>query len=672
MSPARSKSIKGLITLSSLIGMLLITNNSQAQISSPQMDNNAAKDSSRIQILHISKLRERSTSAGIFRDLEGEVHLRQKNMDLWCDKGFIKPNKQVEASGKVHLQQEDSIHVYSDTLYYDGFTRIAQLHQNVRLVDTNMVLYTDLLNYDLNTKRAVFPNFTQIRSDSTLMTSKRGFYEVKRHRAHFEDSVRIENPNFSLKTDSLDYDTQTEIAYFLGPTTVNNPDKRVYCEDGYYDTKRNYAALYQNAQFENYEAGKQETARGDTILYDGEKDNYFLIGNAFYQNETQEVYADTIYIDNKQQAFSFMGNPKFVSRDSTEGQSINAVYSYYDDKSKTMVFRERVRIRQESQLIACDSLDYNTETKEGWAQGAVVWDDTAAKVQIRCEEAFYNDSTKFLLAHRQPVLRTIIDADTLWLRADTLWSYPDSSSTENRNIKAYHQVLIYKSDLQVRCDSLHYNGSDSTFRFFQKPILWVDGTQFIADTIDIQLRENQIYQLRLFENSFIVNTNDSVYFNQIKGRNVISFFEEGQLDRMTVFETGETVYYAVDDNNQYIGVNDVDCQDMHLFFEDKSVRSIRFEVTPSAVFYPMHQVNHLSLQLPGFQWLDSLSIRSKDELINFRTTTKVIDSLTISKDSTIKLPIKDTSSLNDNNPLPLRDTPASTSKPRTNKALKED
>jgi lipopolysaccharide export system protein LptA len=470
-------------------------------------------------------------------------------------------------------------------------------------------------------------------SDSTILTSKRGYYEVKQHRAHFEDSVRIDNPNFALKADSLDYDTQSEIAYFLGPTEVFNPDKKVYCEDGFYDTKRNYAALYQNAQFENYEDGKEEIAKGDTILYDGQKDEYFLIGHAFYQNETQEVYADTIYIDNKRQKFSFVGHPRFISRDSTEGQSIDAAYSFYDEKTKRMLFRERVRIRQETQLISCDSLDYNIETKEGWAQGAVVWEDTAAKVQIQCEEAFYNDSTKFLLAHRQPILRSIIDADTLWLRADTLWSFPDTTFKNTRNINAYHDVRIYKSDLQVRCDSLYYNGLDSTFQFYQNPILWVDATQFTADTIHVQLKQNRIHKVWLFQASFIVNTNDLVYFNQIKGTDVETSFKEGDLHKMSVYDAGETVYYALDEQDRYVGVNDVDCRDMHLFFEQKTVRSIRFEDKPAAVLYPMHQVDHSNLRLAGFQWHDSLRIRSKEALFYRQPPKDTIDPLSFFQDS---------------------------------------
>ncbi len=582
-------------------------------------------DSSRIQILHITTFKERTTPEGIFRDLIGDVHLKQKEMHLWCDLGFILPNKQIKAYDNVQMLQDDSIRVFSDSLNYDGLSRLAVLRQNVVLKDTSMTLFTDKLNYDLNSRIATFPVESIIQSDSTTMISKEGSYNLNTNIAHFVDSVRINNPNYKLTADSLDFNTQTEMAFFIGPTKVYNENKMVYCEDGYYDSQRNYAELYKNASFENYEEGKQEIAKGDTIIYDGNKDIYFLIGNAYYQNEKQEVYADTIFIDNKTEQYYFYGNPKFTGRDSVENQTIDAGFSTYDALTKTMIFRENVRVGQGSQIIFCDSLDYSSESKNGLARGHVVWQDTSADIQITCGRADYNDSTQYLLADQNPVLSTLIDRDTMWLRADTLLSFPDTSDLDIRNLKAYNNVKVFKSDLQVLCDSLFYDGPDSTFRFFINPILWVDGTQFTADTIHVAMKNSVISQVLLFNNSFILNTNDQQYFNQVKGKDVTSDFVDGDIHTMSVFLNGETVYYAVDDNDLYMGVNDVDCNNMLLYFKDNAVNRIRFEGKPAAVLYPMYQVNHKSLRLDGFRWLDSLRIKSKDEIINYDQTLLASD-----------------------------------------------
>jgi lipopolysaccharide export system protein LptA len=615
--------------LSFLFACLCFHNTSWAQLSDkPPVKDNLENDSSRIDIINIDKFKERTTSTGLFRELTGNVHLKQKEMHIWCDTGFIFPNQQVEAFSNVQMLQDDSIRIFSDSLYYDGIQRFSRLRKNVVLKDTSMTLFTDKLDYDLNTRIATFPEGSLIESDTTTLVSKKGTYNANTNIAHFSDSVRITNPNYKLTADSLAFNTQTEMAYFIGPTKVYNDEKVVYCEDGFYDSKKNYAELYKNARFENREDGKLEVAEGDTIIYDGTEDVYYLIGNAYFQNEDQEVYADTILMDGKTEQYTFRGHPRFKSRDTTSNQSIIAQNSDYDAINKTMIFRGDVKVAQDNQIITTDSLDYNTETKSGIAKGNVVWRDTSAKLKITCGQAFYNDSTKYLLAHLDPILTTLIDNDTMWLRADTLISLPDSIDTEQRHLYAFHNVKTYKSNLQSLCDSLYYDAIDSTFFFYQNPILWVDGTQFTADTIHVEMKNSKINQVRLFEKSLIVNTNEGTFFNQIKGRNAIIQFNKGEIKTMKLKENGETVYYATDASGAYMLVNDIDCSSMVLFFADKQIKRIRYEGKPKAVVYPMSQVDHNSLFLKNFQWLDSLQIKSKYEFLGIPEPI-FIDSLLI-------------------------------------------
>ncbi|MGH1339640.1 MAG: OstA-like protein [Aureispira sp.] len=590
---------------------------------SPELE----EDSSRIDIINIDKYKERSTDRGVFRELTGNVHLQQQEMHLWCDLGFIFPNKQIEAFDNVEMLQNDSIRIFSDTLYYDGITRFARLRQNVVLTDTSMTMFTEKLDYDLNTRIAYFPEQALIESDSSTLISKRGTYNANTNEAHFIDSVRITNPNYKLTADSLAFNTQTEVATFLGPTKVYNEEKIVYCEDGYYDSKNNYAELYKNARFENYENEKEEIATGDTIIYDGSIDRYYLIGNAHFENKEQEVDADTIVMDGETEQYFFIGNPQFRSKDSTSNQSIQALTSDYDAINNTMMFRGDVVVYEDAQIIKADSLDYNTEEKNGLARGNVVWIDTAANVRINCGRAYYNDSTGYLLAQKEPMLTTLIDNDSLWLKADTLISLPDTAFPEQRNLYAYNNVRVFKSDMQARCDSLFYDGVDSTFELYQDPKLWVDENQFTADTVRMRLRSSKLDKVLLYENSLVVSTKEDTFFNQIKGRDAVAQFIEGKLSTMQVTEEGETVYYATDDKGAYMFVNDIDCENMLLFFSKSNLKRIKYQGKPAAVVYPMHQVDHQSLLLDGFRWVDSLRIKSKYELWGVPEPEPIVDSL---------------------------------------------
>lgn len=607
--------------LSSLLG--------KAQVFEAPPSPELEEDSSRIDIINIDKYKERNTDRGVFRELTGNVHLQQQEMHLWCDLGFIFPNKQIEAFDNVEMLQDDSIRIFSDTLYYDGIARFARLRQNVVLTDTSMTMFTEKLDYDLNTRIAYFPEQSLIESDSSTLISKRGTYNANTNEAHFIDSVRITNPNYKLTADSLAFNTQTEVATFLGPTKVYNDEKVVYCEDGYYDSKNNYAELYKNARFENYENDKEEIATGDTIIYDGRYDRYYLIGHAHFENKEQEVDADTIVMEGETEQYFFIGNPQFKSKDSTSNQSIQAINSDYDAINNTMMFRGDVVVYEDAQIIKADSLDYNTEEKNGLARGNVVWIDTAANVRINCGRAYYNDSTGYLLAQKEPMLTTLIDNDSLWLKADTLISLPDTAFPEQRNLYAFNNVRVFKSDMQARCDSLFYDGVDSTFELYKDPKLWVNKNQFTADTVRMRLKSSKLDKVLLYEHALVVSTKEDTFFNQIKGRNAVAQFIEGKLSTMQVTEEGETVYYATDDKGAYMFVNDIDCENMRLFFVKSNLKRIKYQGKPKAVVYPMHQVDHQSLFLEGFRWVDSLRIQSKYELWGVPEPEPIIDSITI-------------------------------------------
>ncbi len=577
-------------------------------------------DSSKIKVIFIRKFKAKETPEGRFQELIGDVHLQQLDMHLWCDLGYIKPQKQVEAFGNVQILQADSIRVFSDSLFYDGISRLAQLRQNVVLEDSSMTLFTDELDYNLNTRIATFPTGSLIETDTMTLISKKGQYDANTNMAYFEDSVRITGSDYKLTADSLAFNTETEKAFFLGATTIYHGEKTIYCEDGFYDSKNEYAELRQNARFENKEEGKEELATGDKIIFDGKKEMYYLIGNAFYQNADQEVEADTILMDAKTEQYYFKGQPKFKSRDSTQNQSIDAKFTTYDAETKTMIFRGDVIVAQDNSILTTDSLDYNSENKNGLARGNVVWVDTVEHTQISCQVAQYNDSTKYLKAYGNPVLQSQIDGDTLWLRADTLISIPadtsqQDSSQDARNLKAFHHVRVYKSDMQAVCDSLYYNALDSTFQFYQKPVLWVDGTQFAADSIKVKLKNNKIYRVFLRQNSFIVNRKDSLYHNQVKGDNMTTKFVGEHISSIEIKGNGETVYYAEDDKGAYIGVNDVDCVDMFLFFNNNELRRIRFEGKPTAILYPMGQAPHEQLKLKGFRWLEQFRPKNKYDIL---------------------------------------------------------
>jgi lipopolysaccharide export system protein LptA len=216
-------------------------------------------DSSVIEVLFIKHYKQKEEADGVWKYMDEDVHLRQGAVDMWFDKGLIRPIKQVEAYGSVRIQQDDTINIYSDSLWYDGLRETAVLRSNVVLEDPRMRMETAEMDYDTRTKIARFPA-AKIISDSAVLVSKQGYYDVGSQMMHFMDSVRIDHPKYNFKADTLRYNTERDIAYFDGPTTFYNKDKVVYCEDGFFDTKGDYAELKEKAYYYSTAEGKRQMA----------------------------------------------------------------------------------------------------------------------------------------------------------------------------------------------------------------------------------------------------------------------------------------------------------------------------------------------------------------------------------------------------------------------------
>jgi len=573
------------------------------------------EDSSAIELIFSKKMKGVQKQEGDYYSLEGEVHLQQQNMHLWCDTAHRYPEKQIIAFGNVEMLQNNNLRIYSDSLFYDGNTKKAKLVGNVVLEDSSMTIFTDYLLYDLNSRIADYPKGALVISDSNELVSKSGYYDANTNIAYFIDSVRLNNPNYKLFADSLAFNTDTETAYFISKTYIFNEEDLVYCENGYYDNKNNYAVLTGDPYYLNRKKESYKKASGDSIIYDGKLRKYYLISNAVFEDGQKALKADTIERDEISEQYYFKGNPKFLNLDSTKNQTIDSKYSFYDTKNDVIKFIDNVKIVDNNQLMVADSLDYNQKTKTGIVKGKVVWNDSLSKTKILCGKAIYNDSLGTMLAMDNPILVSQINNDTMWMISDTLRSKSAGKEKDKKIFYAYHHVKIFKSDLQALTDSLTYSQYDSVFQFFGKPILWVDSVQFTADTIFANLKNNKIDQVFLNKNSIIISTEDQLYFNQIRGRNMNAIFMDNKIDKLDVISNGKAVYYASDNNKGYMGVNEVECTDMNMNFKDNQIQRIKFIGEPKAILHPMGMVDHLSIRLKEFIWNEGIRPKSKFEII---------------------------------------------------------
>jgi lipopolysaccharide export system protein LptA len=551
-------------------------------------------DTSKVQILSSKTAEFILLKNETVRKLKGNVKLRQKDAILYCDSCILDNENNVFARGNVVIEQGDSVKIWADSARYFGFIRNADLFGDVILENNLKKLFTEKLHYDLNTKIATYNTKATLADTRTQLTSRRGQFNTQTNEAFFKDQVLVHDNDFDLKTDTLRFNTQTNTAYFLAPTLIYLHDTaQFYTEGGYYNLDKDKAEFSQTPQYKK----RDQVATADTMFYDAKTKEITLQGKAFSKDSIRQAKANRI-IYNRETEKSELQGKAFYKDDKQEVQSDTVLVN---GKTKTYATRGRSNIVNGSQILQADFVDFKDSL--GIAKGSVFWRDTTAKSTITCENMAYDQRKDYIKASgKRPILTSLIDNDTLWLRADTIISFKANLTDSARTMLAYYKVRTYKSNFQSLCDSLSFTEKDSTFRLFKNPIVWQDTSQMTADTMRILLKDKKIERVFMKNNALIINSRDEVYFNQIKGRQITAFFEGDNIRQMLTEGNAESLYYALDDKNAYVNANKVDCSEMLIFFGDNKVDKIKFYTQPKAKALPMKTTNHEEIKLKGFRW----------------------------------------------------------------------
>jgi hypothetical protein len=187
-------------------------------------------------------------------------------------------------------------------------------------------------------------------------------------------------------------------------------------------------------------------------------------------------------------------------------------------------------------------------------------------------------------------------------------------SSMNRFFEAWHHVRIFSDSVQAVCDSLFYAGTDSVFRLFNDPLVWSSESQVSADTMYLYTKNKKADRLWAYYNGFIINKVSGA-FNQVKGNTLNATFDNGNIQYVRAKGRAESIYYAQDDKDRFIGMNRSSADAIDMFFENKKAKKVKFINDLKGITYPMRQIPPDEDKLKGFNWQESKRPKSRFELL---------------------------------------------------------
>jgi lipopolysaccharide export system protein LptA len=570
------------------IWLLLVAFHSNAQPGKPK-DNiqpNGVTQENFLYILAADKQYLQKTDTSQLVSYAGNVKVRQGKTLFYADSAIINPIlNTLESFGNVHINDADSVHIYSQYLKYNGIEKKALLTTKVRLTDGKSTLTTENLTYDVNLKLGTYLNGGKVVNKKTTLTSTEGNYYGDSKDIFFYKNVLLVQPNGTIRTDSLQYNTITEVSTFISPTIIK--DKKgltIKTKEGFYDIKRKIANLYKRSIIED---------------------------------STFSITADEIAIDSVNGLSEFRGNAVYRSKDKKQGFDMIA------NNIKTNNKRSTIMATQIPLLIIKQGADSVFITADTLFSGRVI-DLLKIKkipslrptpIDTTFNKSIIKDTVK--VASVKPIIKkgntkNLVDSAKL-----NLASTPPVDSTL-KYFEAYKNVKIFSDSLQAVGDSLFFSGSDSVFRLFNEPILWAQENQISGDTIYLFLKNKRPERLYVIDNALSISKVDSsIYFNQVRGNSIDALFDStGQVHFLTAKGSAENIYYAQDEQKGFVGVNKNSCDLIEINFTDGKPKRVKFINNLEGGLLPMRgKTNHDELKLKSFNWQDKLRPKSKFDIL---------------------------------------------------------
>ncbi|MDF1570249.1 MAG: OstA-like protein [Bacteroidales bacterium] len=352
-----------------------------------------AQKVTQIEILNADIIRTDKSLGPGAQKLLGNVMFKHEEAIMTCDSAyFYSKTYSMDAFSNVEIVQGDTLFLYGDKLHYEGETKLAQVRQNVKLINDSTVLVTDYLDYNRVTEIAYYLNGGVITEGDNRLTSEQGYYNTNTEVFNFKDSVVIVNPDYNIYSDTLEYNTKTGISYFFGPTEIIGEENYLYCESGWYDTDKDISLLNKNAYLEN----ESRILRGDTLYYDRNTGFGRARSNVELFDSTQNVILRGnygIYYEEKQLA-TLTDSALMIQVDGPDSLFIHAdtLRSIADTSSltdtKILLAYYKVKIYRHDIQGMCDSLAYIEKDSIFHLYGTpIIWADenqiTATKIELK-------------------------------------------------------------------------------------------------------------------------------------------------------------------------------------------------------------------------------------------------------------------------------------------------
>lgn len=582
-----------------------------------------------------------------YRKVTGPARFLHNDTYLICDTALWNMHtNEIFAISNVKILQEQTV-LTGDRLTYYIDRDLAEFRGSlVQLEDKDHnVLRTEYLDYNTRDSVAIFFNGGSMKdAEGQVIESRTGTYDSKAKTFTFSDNVNMFTDSIFVKTTSLVYDSARNIATFGYGTDAWSDDNMLSSDAGWYDRNRDIFLFRKNV----HGLGDTQEGWSDSLYYYRNTRDIELLGNAQVTDTTRDMsavagrmmYTDTlsrlvmtrepavigiIRSENAPPDSVYFGADSIVAQtkmmfEIDEAQKKDAK-SRLDNLAVDAIQTYRQKAAKEAAEAAAKAAENDPNRPKPGKNGAAARGaETAAAQKDNAEDNAQAevlpsgsgiDTPMVADSLASPAADTSALAsvrDTLSMSSDSLSVQTDSipelrDSSKVNFITAVKNVRLYKSDIQIACDSLEYNDLDSLARMYQQPVVWNEkNRQYSADSLYAVIKNQSLQKASLMSNAFIIIQEDSLCFDQIRSTEMLAYFDStGALQRFDALGDANAIFYLQEDS-VYATVNKSEAKMLYAQFKNGDIDRVYYFESAKNDGYPVAQMTSDERMLKGFNW----------------------------------------------------------------------
>ena len=556
-----------------------------------------------------------------FRKVTGPARFLHNNTYLLCDSALWNVTTNIiDAVGHVQIIQ-DRTRLSSGSLQYVVDDDLAKFRGGlVQLEDKDKnTLRTRYLDYNTKDSVAIFQNGASMRDkDGQIIESLYGSYDSKARLFVFNDQVNMYMDTTFVKTSRLEYRSDINTAYFGYGTDMWQDDNMLSANDGWYDRDRELFFFRRNVHL----LTKDQESWSDTLYYHRKVNNVEMLGQVEVMDTTRNVFAlaGRMEYQDSLSRIKMTVTPAVMSVDENEKTHQRDTVWFGAD---TILYRGIKRHlvdslwkvaadKRLSDLTGDPVTEYRRKAAEAAAKAAAEAeqnDPNAAGRDRGPEGAPGGKKGAAPRPPKQPADTTAAQLpnplDSLGTAppppVDTIPAPPDTSRLSF--IWATSRVKLYRSDMQMSCDSLVYYDLDSLVRLYRDPLVFSDGNrQYAADSIYLVIKDRRADRARLMSNAFITTQEDTICYDQIKGAEMMAYFDTTRTLRRFDALGGATALFFLTENDALATVNKVESKMLYALFDQGNLDKIYYFDNAKNDAYPVVQLPKDERYMKGFRW----------------------------------------------------------------------